>query len=704
MPISIRQHETSKALMLYYCDGLEVVKYLLGNPLFIKLMSYCPVQIYKDASWSECIYSDYMTANHAWDFQVCSLCFVSYLLTTYTIMKSTLPPGATQVGIVVGSDKTHLTTTSGGLELHPVYLTIVNINSEVHAKVSSHAWLCVAYIPIPKFKPKVPKDVHSILSACLWHYCIDICMASLKKAAYSGAMAADAAGELRHIFTPLVAWIADNPEQYLIAGVVKAVSPISMASLSEFGDAYPHPPRSGKSTLDALAWLEEEIDPWEVSRFAAVARNYGLLGVHRPFWRDWHVADPATFLTPKILHACHKFFFDHLLRWCKQIVGATKLDERFKALHRCVGYRHFGEGVTALKQISGRDHRNLQRTIIAIIAGITPHSFVSSIHALVDFIYQVQAPTFTDTSIRSFVNTLQEFHNLKAIVLETGARSGKQGPMTHFNIPKLELLQHFGCSVAALGSPMQWTADITEHLHVINCKQPFRATNHRNFEEQCVRVLDCLERILNFDVYHLVRTHGLNTVSTIIRDADRVSDQAVPVKERFHDAPRPLRNLFLKGIVAPNAQVTFSLTKIPDISGLSLTDTAAMYHLPDLVPALGDYISGLSYQQRGGCCISQHSTPVGHEHINVWFKFKIQACSFHQNNVIMKPETVEVHRPSLEHPLGKCDAVLIDSTDGQESAFECEFDYTCICRLILSLRLLLLRQWSKLPKFGLYLS
>src|SRR5882762_2055014 len=180
MPVSIHQHETSKALMLYYRDGLEVVKYLLGNPLFIKLMSYCLVRIYEDASWSECVYSDYMTANHAWDFQVCSLCFVSYSLTTYTIMKSMLLPGATQVGIVVGSDKMHLMTTSGGLELHPVYLTIVNINGEVRAKVSSHTWLCIVYIPIPKFKSKVPKDVHLILSAHLWHYCINICMASLK--------------------------------------------------------------------------------------------------------------------------------------------------------------------------------------------------------------------------------------------------------------------------------------------------------------------------------------------------------------------------------------------------------------------------------------------------------------------------------------------------------------------------------------------
>jgi len=291
---------------------------------------------------------------------------------------------------------------------------------------------------------------------------------------------------------------------------------------------------------------------------------------------------------------------------------------------------------------------------------------------LVNFIYQVQAPSFTDASIHSFIEALQEFHELMAVVLDSGTRAGKHGPMTHFNIPKLELLQHFSRSVTALGSPMQWTADITEHLHIINCKQPFQATNHRNFEDQCVRILDRLERMLNFDVYHLVHMHGLNTVSAIIRDANRVSDQDLPVEERVFDCPHPLWNLFLKGIVTSNAQVAFSLTKAPNLSNVSLTNAAEMYQLPDFIPALGDYLSGLSYQQRRGHRISPPSVVVAFGHINIWSKFRLQTRSFHQNDVITKPETVEACRPSLEYPLGKCDAVLINSSGGQVSAAECE--------------------------------
>jgi len=602
-------------------------------------------------------------------------CPIFHLTVADIVSKSGLIAGATQIGIVGGSDKTHLTTTSGGLEMHPVYLTIANISGEVRAKLSSHAWLCVAYIPIPKFQSTIPTEVQSVLSARIWHYCIDVCMESLKKAAYHGAMAADAAGNVRRIFTPLVSWVADNPEQLLIAAVARKSSPISTASLPEFGDAYPHPPRSGSSTLATLAKISETIDPWEVMNFLAEAKSQGLNGIDKPFWRDWHLADPAKFLTPEVLHACHKFFFDHPLNWCKKLLGAVELDERFKALHKRTGYRHFGEGVTSLKQISGRDHRNIQRTIVAIIAGVTPPSFVSAIRALVDFIYQVQAPTFTNTSIRGFVEALQEFHDMKAVILETGARSGKRGPMTHFNIPKLELLQHYSRSIASLGSPMQWTADITEHLHVVHCKNPFRATNHRNFEEQCVQILDRLERMLNFDVYHLVRMHGLQAASALIRDADSVSKATLPAEEQIYDSPRPLTNLFLKGVVAPSAQVAFRLTNAPDICSMSIADAAIAYRLPDLIPALNDYISGLSYQQRGGRRISQHQTPAaGFERINVWFKFRIQTRSFHQRDAILTPETVEACRASDTYPFGKCDAVLIDSSDGQTtSAMECKF-------------------------------
>ena len=72
-----------------------------------------------------------------------------------------LPDGATIVGVIAASDKTHVTTGTGGLHILPLFLTISNIFSEVRQKATAHAWCCAAFIPIPKFN--VHPDFQSIL-------------------------------------------------------------------------------------------------------------------------------------------------------------------------------------------------------------------------------------------------------------------------------------------------------------------------------------------------------------------------------------------------------------------------------------------------------------------------------------------------------------------------------------------------------------
>ena len=48
---------------------------------------------------------------------------------------------------------------------------------------------------------------------------------------------------------PLTAYIADLPEQHMIACVMKSVSPISLAKQSQFGNGILYLPRDGEDTL-----------------------------------------------------------------------------------------------------------------------------------------------------------------------------------------------------------------------------------------------------------------------------------------------------------------------------------------------------------------------------------------------------------------------------------------------------------------------
>ena len=90
-----------------------------------------------------------------------------------------------------------------------------------------------------------------------------------------------------------------------------------------------------------------------------------------------------------------------------------------------------------MKQVTGHDHRAIQRYIIGIIAGAVPPRFLSAVHALVDFRYLAQAPVFTDQSLDKLSNTLQLFHTNKDTIVSAGCRKDSAS----WEIPKLELLQ-----------------------------------------------------------------------------------------------------------------------------------------------------------------------------------------------------------------------------------------------------------------------
>jgi hypothetical protein len=125
--------------------------------------------------------------------------------------------------------------------MHPLLISLANIQAGVHMKATSHTFALVAYLPIPKFLD-VSKPVHTILSARAYHFAISVVMRNLKLAACDGCPMSDPRGDLHMIHTPLVAWIADYPEQLLITCTASKCSPISHDITAQFGNPLPHPP------------------------------------------------------------------------------------------------------------------------------------------------------------------------------------------------------------------------------------------------------------------------------------------------------------------------------------------------------------------------------------------------------------------------------------------------------------------------------
>ncbi|KAG1837488.1 hypothetical protein F4604DRAFT_1885724 [Suillus subluteus] len=615
-------YKTARPMELIWRDGLEVIKDLFANPIFSNHMMYDPHLI---MTGSEREYGEFFTSEMAFNIQV-------------RLFVNDLPEGATMVPIILASDKTPVTRMTGGLEMHPIFLTIGNIQSEVQMKATAHAWRCIAFIPIPKFDAHA--DYQTLLHSRLFHKCMDTIFARCKVSTKVGEYMPDPMGYIQHCFTPLVTYTADLPEAQLIAC---------------------------QHTLTLIYDLSKRVDPWNIPRFQAEAKLLMLSGVHQPFWRDWRFMDPCCILPGELLHTCHKFYGDHVLKWCKEVVGEEELDARYKAHHKRVGTRHFGSGVSHISQMTCREHRNIERTMIATIAGATNATpdFVHAIRVLTEFFYQAQSPVHTDSSIASMVQSLDEFHRLKQGILDAGARRGKRGAIKNFFIPKMELFHSFAGSIKALGGLIQTSRQA------------------KSFTLQVVQILNRDETMRCFNFYTLLQMHGTPLVNAITTEDNIVAETdptlawiacTLPSSARpnicFH-GPRPVRNHFITGLLSAEATAAFHVTVAPDRKSLTIPNLQYTYALPDFAAALTEYISKASQ----GAPTTSWTCQGGS--VRTWNKFRIQLLSNFQSQIVMPSQVVQSYPPSEAFPLGNCDAVLVQlpaSNDVYIAQVRCVFE------------------------------
>ena len=228
----------------------------------------------------------------------------------------------------------------------------------------------------------------------------------------------------------------------MLAGIAGKTSPVTMAGHKQFGDPFRHEPWTASTTLTQLLALKAKVDPDEdINVYIKEAKKFCLSGVDKPFWRDWPLAEPWLFLTPEPLHHFNKEFYDHDLKWCIRMLGRAEIDFRFSILQPHIGFRHFKEGVSQLKQVTGREYRNIQRHIVAVIAGASPQNFVITIRSLMDFCYLSQAPEIDGIMCKKIDAVLFEFHNHKSAIMDAKVRVGKGNhPIENWYIPKLELM------------------------------------------------------------------------------------------------------------------------------------------------------------------------------------------------------------------------------------------------------------------------
>ncbi|KAG2138251.1 hypothetical protein BD769DRAFT_1351320, partial [Suillus cothurnatus] len=218
------------------CDPVECIKDLIGNPLFKEHMVYAPSQAYQDEAGSQRLIDDMWMADWWWDKQ------------------KELPEGATIAPIILASDKTMLSQFRGDKSAWPVYLSIGNIAKEKQRQTSACVTVLIGYLPATKLDC-FTSNACSLTRYQLFHRCVSLLLEPLIAAGKDGVDMVCADSLVRQVYPILAAYVADFPEQCLVACCKENHCPKCLVAANERGNAL-------NSLMQDAEFTKEILERW----------------------------------------------------------------------------------------------------------------------------------------------------------------------------------------------------------------------------------------------------------------------------------------------------------------------------------------------------------------------------------------------------------------------------------------------------------
>ncbi|KAJ7870405.1 hypothetical protein B0H13DRAFT_2556335 [Mycena leptocephala] len=417
---------------LWFRDPVECVRELIGNPMFRNAMRFGPEELYTDEKGQIRLFEEMWTGDWWKEIQ------------------------------------TLLSNFRGDNSAWPVYLTIGNIGKDTRRQVSAHATVLIGYLPIPKFDC-FNKNTRSLAKYRLFHQCMSIILASVVEAGKTGTKMVCADNFVRNVWPILAAYVADYPEQCLVACCKENRCPLCTVNPDERGDHLPHDKRDERETLFLMA---RQQDGEKDTAF----EKEGIRSVYPPFWMNLPHSDIFQAFTPDLLHQLHKGVFkDHLVKWCTEIIGQIEVDERFRQMPDHPGLRHFKNGISSVSQWTGTEHKEMEKVFLGLVAAGAHPELIQAVRALMDFACLASLQSHMSTTLLALRTALDDFHAHKAIFIELGGRK------EHFNIPKIHSLDHYEPSIRLFGSADGFNTESPERLYIDYAKNAYRASNRKDY-------------------------------------------------------------------------------------------------------------------------------------------------------------------------------------------------------------------------------
>jgi len=109
----------------------------------------------------------------------------------------------------------------------------------------------IGYLPVSKFSAFKPSS-HQYARYEIWHHCMRLLLEPLLEAGQNGVAMTCADGKIHHVFPILAAYIADHPEQCLLACCKENQCPHCVVPHDERGGTKTYHARDPAATLRTL--------------------------------------------------------------------------------------------------------------------------------------------------------------------------------------------------------------------------------------------------------------------------------------------------------------------------------------------------------------------------------------------------------------------------------------------------------------------
>jgi hypothetical protein len=218
-----------------------------------------------------------------------------------------------------------LSNFSGDKSAWPMYLTIRNIEKLMCHSPSARAMVLIGYMPVTKLEC-FSQAKQQTQGQQVFHDCMKLLLCPLVDVGHSGVEMPCADGFIHHVYPILVVYVADHPEQCLVACCKESCCPHCIVDMKEHGRPEFSTRRDAASTLEAM----KDAAVGDMEDFMCLG-----LQLNHLFWEDLPYCNIFSCFTPDLLHQLHKGIFkDHVVKWTMKCLegGADKIDQRFHAM------------------------------------------------------------------------------------------------------------------------------------------------------------------------------------------------------------------------------------------------------------------------------------------------------------------------------------------------------------------------------------